>query len=87
MSGRLDISKISDIEAFKHRMRHLSAVLMDKKDIRVCVIPKEGLSYSYTPKQALESLEAHMNGKPNKIGELELKVGKVSLAYERSHHR
>lgn len=87
MSGRLDLSGISRQEAFKHRMKHLSAIQMDNKDKRVCVIPKEGLAYSYTPKQALEALENHMSGKPNKIGALELKVGMVSLAYERRNSR
>jgi len=84
---KLNVSNISDAEAFQYRKTQLNAMRMNSNDTRVCVIPKKGMSYSYTPKQALESLEAHMSGKPNKIGELELKVGKVSLAYERSHHR
>jgi len=80
---KLDLSAITDQEAFERLKFRLMGLSDDKKNVKIVSIDKEGQRIVYTLGEVLDHARAALEGKPDEIGMKELKYAKERIAYER----
>lgn len=84
---KLDTSGISDKEAFLHLANRISKLTLEQREKLVVVMGKNGKTLIYKLGEALAHAEKALKGERDEIGELELKLAKEELAYEKRFGR
>lgn len=81
--GRLDLTGISNKEAYARRLADLKAINLSKDNVEVVVMTKDGKSLVYKLSEIPKHIENVMKGKKDPIGLRELYFAKELIAFER----